>query len=117
MLSRCGLSVHRHVNQDCQRAPNGKSFLYGTRILCQCLVASTSRGVTSWSSDDDAPHATEVGVIDFQVQNLARDAGNQRIGRTQVNPGADVSRVRVDSWRGKQARVIWREGRDDGISS
>lgn len=111
------LSVHGHVNQKGQVTPNRQGFLHCARILRQSLIASITGRIPARPSDDDAPHAAKVGIVDLEVQHLARNASNQGICRAQVDPGANVCCVGIDRRRGKQARVIRSQRRDNGVSS
>lgn len=115
LLAHHGLSVHWHVNQEGQSVSNLKSFLDSPRVLSQALVPSVLGGIPRGPSEHDAPHAAKVGIVDLQVQHLARDAGHDRVRGAQVNPWADARRVRIDRGRREQRGVLGGQRRQDGF--
>jgi hypothetical protein len=94
------------VDQEGEAAANSKSLLNSSRVLSKTLVAAIDGSILSRSRNDDAAYTTEVGVVDLNIENLTRDAGNDGVRRTKVDPGADDRSVGVDSCTGEQTCVL-----------
>ncbi|KAI6756454.1 hypothetical protein HG530_012190 [Fusarium avenaceum] len=104
--SKTSLSIQRHVDQEGEAAANSKSLLNSSRVLGKTLVAAIDGSILPRSRDDDAAYTTEVGVVNLNIENLTRDARNDGVRRTKVDPGADDCSISVDSCTGEQTCVL-----------
>lgn len=105
------LPVHGHVDQKGQSVANGEGLFNSTRILRKTLVSTINGSILPRSGDDDAANTTEVGVVNFNIQNLAGDVRDDGVGRAKVDPRADDCRVSVDSSARKHAGILGRQRR------
>jgi hypothetical protein len=115
ILLEAGLTVHGNVHHEAEPRSDGEGLLNGAGILSKAAVAAGPGRITAGAGDDDAADTAEVGISDLEVQDLARDAGDGRIGGGEVDPGAGVGDVGADDAAGEQRGVCGRQGRDDGI--
>lgn len=65
------LSIHRHVNQESESVSNSQRLLYSSCVLGKALVAAIDGSILSRGRNHDASHATKVGIVDLDVEDLA----------------------------------------------
>lgn len=72
-----------------------------------CLTSLMSKESRSW--DQDIGASTKSGISYFQLQYLFRDFGNQRVGRTQIEPWTCLCNDLIRCLTSIQIRICWRQ--------
>jgi hypothetical protein len=68
----------------------------------------------TWARDDDVDGAAESGIGNLEVEDLAREVGDDGVGRREVDPGARVDKQLADGVAGAERGVGVLQGGDQG---
>lgn len=109
-LLETGLSEHGHVDNDVHAARNVQCLLDGARV--QHNSATTLILTGTW--DDDAPCAAEGGIGELKIQDLARDARDERVLGAEIDPRARVGDQAADVVAGTVRGVLVGQSGHDG---